>query len=533
LVFGWRWGYRKREAQAVARAGSYVAAGDFRSAQLTLEQAVQMNPRNVEARRALAEFYSRLNLPRGLALWQELGAEDPSSDVYALGEAGAALRLKKYDVADQALARVSEEGRANASYKRHRAAVALAKGDRRELSRQLAELAVLEPDNLRMRYNAAAAAANSADPAEAAEARARRVEIARGDALRIRATLQLIQLASMHPDATAETGRVASAVLNLRGGRRAGLFELAEHMRAEPSPSPEDAAALIEWMGTQDRAREAVLWADDLPPAAQRTLPVRRAVAGCAVRMRDWVRLQEQLHAGAWGTLPSGLLELAFAARVQRENANRARALETWAEALALAAKERKRPAFDALAKLAALWDWAEADEKTLWRAHEILPGELSYLRRLAALAEAGGDSGRLDQIYRAWTAVAPADRYALASQLYLAVLRDNLDAGLRAKAAVLIAREDILPEEAMVWAWAEAGKGPTAANAALDRVARLVPQIRERPRAALLHAALLAQAGRLDEARESWRAAASLTAKLPEERALFIKTRARLESGR
>ena len=311
------------------------------------------------------------------------------------------------------------------------------------------------------------------------------------------------------------------------------MFELAEHMKAEPAPVPDDAADLIDWMTGRDWAREAFLWAGGLPVTTQKSPTVRRALADCALRMRDWVRLQEQLHAGAWGKMPEGFVELAFAARVQKEGAGRARALDTWGDALNLAAKNRGKTNFEVLEKLATSWQWTEAVQSTLWRAHELMPREVSYLRKLAALAESKGDSAQLDKVYEEWTEAYPGDRFAWASRLYLAVLRENMDATERAKAFELITQTELLPEEALIWAWMEARKGEDAAVDALERIATRAPQARLSPRAALLHAALLDRVGRNAEARESWRVASSLSAKLPEERALINKLRTRFDATR
>lgn len=534
LIGLWQWGYRKIEARSLHRAEAYIAARDFRSAQLTLEQAVQVNPDNQDAKRALAEFYTQLFPAQALPLWEQLFAEDPASDVFALGLSRTALLLKKYDVVRRALEGVSNEGRGKAVYKRHRAALALATKDSPELTRQLGDLAALEPENARMQYNAAAAAAHSSDPAQASSARAKLVELAKGEQMRARATLQLLQLAAASKNYQEEVRLLAAEILSGHTFvRTPGLFELAEYMKEQTSPAPEDAGDLIEWMAGLEWSREAFLWAEELPAGTQKSPPVRRALAECAVRMKDWTRLHEQLQAGAWGRQPEGLLDLAFAARVQQDGAGRARALDTWTDAVNIAAKGKSRAGFDALERLASSWRWGEALETVLWRAHEIIPGETKYYGRLAALAEGRGDSTKLDKIYRDWTDALPDDRYAWASRLYLGVLRGGLDGHARSKAGELIKRADLLPEEAMIWAWAEVGSGSLEPGAALDRIATLTPKIRLRPRAALLHAELSLRAGRVEQAAESWRAAASLPSKLPEERAWLNRLRVRFESVR
>lgn len=531
-VIGVRWAFHHAAKGAVKRAADYVEARDFRSAQLTLEQAVQVNPDNMDAKRALAEFYTQFAPSQALPLWEQLHGQDDGNVDYLLGLSQSALLAGKYDRARQALDQMPDEGRGRADYKRQRAAVALALRDAGELKRQLGELAVLEPDNMRVQYNAAAAASHSADPVEAAAAREKLVSLARGDALRIRATLQLLQLAGTASDAENALRRLAVDILGEARGRGAGFFELAEHMKGERSPSAEDAAALVEWMAAHDWPREAFLWTADLPEAVRRAPVVRKALAECAVRMGDWSRLSDQLRGGAWGRMPEGMLELAFASRIQREGPARLRSLSTWEDAVELAWKASSRPGLDALDRLAVLWRWSEAEEAALRKASELVPAEVLYHRKLAGLAESRGDSIRLAAVYRDWTEAIPDDRYAWSSRLYLAVIQNTVDPVLRAKASALGMRPDLLPEEAMICAWVEGVSGSEAAAAALSRFGTTISAVRQRPRAAMLQADLLVKAGRIDEARESWRAAAALPARLPEERAWMARLRKRLESA-
>jgi tetratricopeptide (TPR) repeat protein len=526
-VFGWRWAGRKINERSFKQAAEFMSSRDFRSAQLTLEQMVQGNPQNQEARRALAEFYTQLGNPRALTLWDELLAREPDNDAYVIGKAGIALQLKRYDIVESSLARVSPAGRAEAVYKRHRAALALVTGDQAALASELGALAVLEPDDARMQFNSAAAAAYSQDRVTASAARVKLLALAQTGSLRIRATLQLIRLAESQPNPGRAMADLAGAVLKLSPARKAGFFELAEHMKADALPMPADAADLVEWMAGRGLAREALLWVSGLSAATQNSPQVLRARAVCAVQLQDWVRLQQLLQSGAWGAIPSGALELAFAARVQKDGTSRLRAMETWEDALTLAAKNGGAPAFHGLERLAGLWGWPEARAKTLWTAHKSSPRDLAYLRKLAADAEEKGDVEQLGRIYDEWMAAYPDDRFAGASRLYLKVLNGGMDAAARKQAASLIDRPDVLPEEAVIWAWAETRDGGGAA--ALARLVPMIPGIRLRPRAALVYGALLAEEGRSAEALEFLSISASQKM-LPEERALLQRSKDRLD---
>ena len=527
MVLGWGWVSRKVNERSFRQASELMAARDFRGAQLTLEQVVQTNPQNEEAKRALAEFYTQLGSPLALPVWEGLLAREPGNDAYALGLAAAALPLKKYDLVRTALERVSDAGRMEASYKRYRAALALVTGEQAVLASELGELAVMEPDDERVQFNAAAAAAYSPDAATAAAARLKLLELARSGPLRIRATLQLVRLAETQSKPERAMANLAVAVLKLPPARQAGAFELAEYMKAGPSSSPPDAADLLEWMAGEGWAREAGLWVSNLAATTQNHPRVLQVRAVCAVQLQDWVVLQQLLQAGAWGAIPRGALELAFAARVQKEATSRVRAMETWGDALSLAEKGNVPVSFRGLERLAEAWGWPEARQKTLWVAHQNAPRDLAWLRKLAVDAEEAGDTGQLGKVYDEWTASYPDDRFVGASRLYLQVLSGNLDADARKRTAELIVRPGVLPEEAVIWAWAEARDGRGAA--ALARLAPMAPAIKLRPKAALIYGVLLAEAGRGAEA-GAFLAAGVSPKMLPEERALLQRTRDRLE---
>lgn len=170
-LVGWPRLQRRLEARDLRQVEEYIAQKDYRRAQLSLEQAAQVNPRNFAARRRLADFYMQAGSLQSLTTWRELVEVEPENDANRLGWANAALHFGALPVAREALAGVSATGRATADYHRVAAGVALAAGDKNTLLRELKALAQTDPASVRLHFNAVAVAMLGADADEAAEAR--------------------------------------------------------------------------------------------------------------------------------------------------------------------------------------------------------------------------------------------------------------------------------------------------------------------------------------------------------------------------
>ena len=511
-------------ARSLRQAQSYLDENDYHRAQLVLEQAVQVNPRDFAARRMLVNFYARVSLPRALAGWRELLALEPGNEANHLGLAGVALRLGEKATAREALAGVGATGQAGAPYHRLAAALALAEGDQPNLARELAALGRLEPDNLRMQFNAAAAEVFSSDPVRVAAARARLEALARGGPLRLRATLQLLQFVPAGPG---ESGYAALAQRLLPGpaAPAPGDFTaLLNQLKALPQPEPADAAEFVQWLCANGRAREALDWVATLEAATQGAEPVLAARVQAAASLRDWTALRGVLQAGAWGPMAGGVLDLAFRARAQRELLTVTPALATWDKAVKLAAQSPE--GLHGLEKLAALWAWPEARDQALWQTTRSFPGEPEAWRELALAAESADDSARLSVVLKAWAMAWPGDRSVQSSRVFLGVVRGEPDPALAREARAALTRSDALPEEIAAGAWVLAGEGRAAEGlAALDQVAG---KMTGRPRAALIYCVLLSEAGRTAESGR-FLAMASSAALLPEERALLARVKTRM----
>ncbi len=513
------WSKHHNEQQAEAA----FLEHDFQRTRLLLEQAVQVNPRDLDARRQLAEFYERADPTLALARWREAVVLEPERDEARFGLAGCALRLGEQAAAREALAGVSAPGRELIEYQRLAAGLALLTDDRAGLEHALARVAQLDPGDVRARFNLAALQFTSAAAPVAAAGRAVLVELARSGPLTIRATVELMRAGRRAPSAEPEWDRLAHEVAPELADSHVGRLALARHAQAQPAPVAGDAAVLVAWLGELGLAREVLAWLDGLDPAVRTAPAVMTAHADLAARAHDWRRLQPLVQDSAWGHVTADVVTLAFAARAQHEGPGSVHARATWDDALDLATAQLS--ALHVLVRLAEAWTWSDATKAALWRVARNFPAEASAWRALAAGAEAEGDSAEAWEVAQSWARARPAEPAAQAHAQWLGVvLGGKVDAELQAAALAALAQPAAPPESLAAGALLLLGAGnPAGALAALKpHEAALATS----PRAALAYGYVLAVAGPPGEAAR-WLDLAAAVKLLPKERALLDRARA------
>lgn len=410
---------------------------NYRQAWLRLEQAVQANPGDFIARRQLAQFYDEAGLPPALDAWRSLVRLDPGDDDNRFSLGLCALRLGNLSTARDALAGVSAAGREKAMYHRLAASIAMRTGNSEALASELAALARLDPKDPRTIFNEAALGLYGGVPERVAAARKRLEDLARGDPLRIRATLELVNESSRtgNPRAMEDLAeRILPAaprapLLSLWSGQHRGLPEVITYMEAQPQPEARDAVHLAEWMCRQGMAPAALAWLDTLDPAVQVTPQVQAARATCLVQMKDWRGLEAAVRAGAWGRIPDDALDLAFAAHSQREWLHPDHAQDTWKDALDVAAKSRD--GLRIMLLLATEFQWREEAEAVLWRMARAAPSNSSNWEKLAALATAEGSTQKLLEVYQSWVQATPDNATAAGGVAWLSALLDRSAEGV------------------------------------------------------------------------------------------------------
>jgi hypothetical protein len=525
LLFGgafaaYRFGGQWLERRTRVRVGEYIAEQDYRRVQLTLEQAVQVSPHSLEARRALAEFYEIAGSPLAVARWQEAVNLAPDDDELRFRLASVALRLQGAAEARAALGGVSPAGQKTVGYYRIAAGIALAEGKAEELQNHLVALAALEPANDRTKVALASLQLRSADPAVATKAREELEQLARGESQRIHATLALLlDAAPRGENGVREIGARVLPPSALQPGISIPVA-LLEYLKAAPHPSADDAAALVEWMVSRGLARDALLWIGAQGTVVQNAPRAQAARAMAAIQLRDWRLLRELLVNGAWGRVSPEAVELAFAARLQRERAGVTNAKETFGDALELAAPSLST--LKALNRLCAIWNWPEESERVLNRLVHDFPREQSAWLELLARAEAGGKSSRYWELARQRAQIFPGDPAVQALRTYAAIVTNQDDPAASKAARLALTRQDALPDEiaaGLLLLWREQG----AQDALAGLSAEQIKSVQTSRKGALVYGAMLSAVGK--DTREALSRISSDNL-LPEERVLLSRAR-------
>lgn len=523
-----------RQTRSLASARRYEEQKDYRRALLTLEQTVQIYPLNIEAKRRLADFYERTGQRQALALWNEIVRLQPEEAENLVGLAGAALRFGEWEACRAALRQLQRAGKDEAGYHRIAAGLAMITRDQTALEENLAALSRLDPADLRVQLNLAIVRLRPADGPAADAARSALVLLARTDAMRIRAIVELLgDVARRWPEPAA--GRVAALedlarILTPARGPRLDITResdpierLLEFAMSQPVVAPEDAVSLMNWMMVNGRSDAALAWIDGLPEKSRESMMVMTAVADAAIRVQDWPRLRKLIQAGVWGDVSPGTLARALAAHEHRRLNQPAGDRGVWTGAI-----EESRSSLSGLQvllRLSEAWNWPEERRQVLLAITQAFPRESWAWRQLISYALSRHDAEQLWQVYLRWNRARAGDTGV---QIETAIMGQLLQLrgapGPRDTAKYL--RQQPHNAGAAV-AHALALWRARRTDEALPLLEALPRDAFAEPRFALAYGLLLSEAGRAQES-EPMLERASAERLLPDERLLIDQARAR-----
>src|SRR4051812_23075797 len=99
------WIYRATEPSRLCKqARAHLANGDYKNAAMALRRAVTIAPRNPEAVRLMTELTEKLGAPSAAAWHAQLVELNPDSDPDRAAWAASAIRSRRIDAAEEALA---------------------------------------------------------------------------------------------------------------------------------------------------------------------------------------------------------------------------------------------------------------------------------------------------------------------------------------------------------------------------------------------------------------------------------------------
>jgi tetratricopeptide (TPR) repeat protein len=394
----------------VRQAHAFIAKSDGANAVLCLRQALQSNPRNLEACRLMADFCESDRSPEA-RLWRIRVVDlDPDSFSDRLALARTALTLHDAALAQNALAGVDEQDCKTAAYQKLSGAADVVAGRLSAAEAHFSEAARLEPSDPVCQLNLATIRLQKTDVEVSTGARAVLRGLCTNLAVRCEALRRLTQDAlhrtnlgealAFSRDLLADTNSVFSDRLlhldllsaSTNAARSAFLVELQQESANNSTKACDVARRMI--AAAQPGA--ALVWIQSLPLATRTNLPVPLVEADCYIALQDWSNLETKLAGQDWRDLEC--LRFACRARGFKEQGSATSAKTEWMAALKAAGTRR-----DLLAQLVnttTAWKWAQEQEDVLWVIANRYPTEKAVIETLAERLFANGETRSLLTLY-------------------------------------------------------------------------------------------------------------------------------------
>ena len=540
LCFWGRPVYRRhQEKQAVEQAKTYLAKGDYRSANLCARRALQVNRLDLEACRIMADLAERARSPAVLD-WRRRMVEAAPTIQNRLMLAAAALRAQgpPYPLATQTLEELKGSAANVAAYHTVSAELDLRLKRTADAAAQFAEAARLEPTNALHQFNLAVLQLQSTNPATASAARATL------QGLRTSTSVGAVALRWLVADSLGRNDVVTAekfsrqllddrrAVLDdrlqhltiLRKSQNPGFKPFLEALQQNALTNAPSIYAISAWMISDGRADDALAWLTACPAKVRTEQPVPLALVDCYLALKDWRGLDNFLQEQKWGDLE--FLRFAFLSRAAAELNQRLAAEARWRSAVRQA--DERLGALTALLTLATNWEQKQAREDLLWQVAQHFPRDRWALRELERLYLAEDNTPGLNKVFSTRASYTPQDILAQNNLAATAMLLKLNLPKAHALAKELFAKH---PDEAIVastYAFSLHLQGRTKDGLLVLR--KFKPEALEIPTVALYYGLLLSEAGETNAAGK-YLAIAQKTRLLPEEKVLLAEAVKRLGS--
>jgi len=519
-----------QETRSIEQARKFMARGDYRNASLSARQTLQVNPRNLDACRIIAELAEMSRSPHVLD-WRRRIAELEPTVSNKLMVAAAALRVQgaPYPLAAQTLEDLGDSARDVAAYHAISAELALKLNRITEAAAQLEEAARLEPTNELHQLNLAALRLPSTNAGVALEAQAtleRLRSSARVGAVALRWLVadklrrgDLTTAEQYSRQLLADSHHVPDDRLQhlsiLQKAKHPGFDEYLRSVQTKAATNALEIYGISSWMIGHGLVDDAMKWMTHCPAQVQAEQPVPLAFVDGYVAKKDWTGLEDFLQEQKWADLE--FLRLAFLSRAASE-ARQSLAADAHWRAAVREAGDRLGP-LTALLSLAGNWGRDKAREDLLWRIAQRFFGERWALRELERLYWAGGNTYGLNKLYSTMASYDPKNFVAqnnLVSTCML--LKLNLP-----KAHELAKELHVQhPGEAIIgatYAYSLHLQGRTGEG--LAALEKLKPEALETPPVALYYGVILSAVGDTNKA-SKYLSIAQRADLLPEEKALI-----------
>lgn len=524
--------YRQlKEQRALTTAQAAFAKGDYRSAVLSAQQVLQLNPTNTAGCELMAQLADLAKSPTTLDWRQKVAEAVPAvENKLLLAEAALRYQSRPYPLTSQILSELAPTATNVVKFHLVCAEYALALRQLGAAAAHFAAAAELAPTNRLYRLNLALIELSSTQTDKLAAARANLQSFLTDTNLAAPALRSLITDSLAHGESV-DARNFSEQLL------RTPQITLADHLQhlrilknlSSPDFSAELAALkknattnlpgtvqIALWMEANQLAPEAAVWLAGLPASFRQQPTVAMARASALETTGDWPALRDFCAHGDWQEI--NFLRLAFLSRAWTQMGELAVASGNWHAAVDNAGN--RYGALIGLLELSARWHLAPERQDLFWLLLQKFPRERWISQALEQQCLATGDTPGLWRIYQQLSATFPGEIGWQNNFAYTALLLKKNSAAAEALAAKLQKQSPTNASIASTYAFALHLRGH---NAEALAVMQPLPPAELRSSAVALHyGILLAATGKTAEAEPYLAIARNETSLLPEEKALL-----------
>ena len=530
--------HRWQERHLIRRAAAYLSGGDVKAAALSARRAVQMNPANADAARAMAQIADRAGDRAALEWWRKVLDLQPHNTEDALALVRSALRVNELATAEKTLDGLDEAAKRTAGYHAASGRLAEMKKNAVEAERHWAKASEIAPDNTSYQFQLALIRLGTNDQAKRESAREVLERLRADPKQRAAATRTLILDGVAHHEEAHRMQLLASQLQSypealfsdhllyleiLRQLRDPGFAEYLKKLEQDAASNPADLASLLSWMSSNETAAAAVEFGKTLPAESLAKWPVLPALAAAYTSLKDWPGLEHLTRSTEWP--PFDFLRRAYLSRALRDQNKKFPAEQEWVAAQKEASVQPQ--SLLVLARTVATWGWEGETVDLLWI---LAKSDETKLEALQTLYQHYAKLGDTTGLYRTLLRLVEALPNDLTLQNNLAQISLLLGADVeraRKVAAENKSKEPLNGAYVSTYAFSLYTNGDVrGALQAMDQLSQ--DQLRD-PSVAVYYGVVLAAAGQKDKAREYLRRTAEANL-LPEEKALVAKAESTLQ---
>jgi tetratricopeptide (TPR) repeat protein len=426
-----------QQRRLLTSAQAFLQRGDLRSAMVSCQQLIKLNPNYIDAYRVLISIDEQVNSPRAIT-WAskivELSKNDPNALIQL---ALTALKFGETEVAQEALDRLPPAAKATAIALSLQGTIDVLGGRLSKAENLFERAAELEPSNLSLRLNLLKIRLQFRDSSKADPAREELERLAKDSSTKADALRALLQDARTH----GQSERALSIARQLVSAPDAPLSdqllllpELTVSSKSEFSATLVDLRQkiqssgnsglifqLMSWQDAHGLYQESLDWKNELPANLTNGFPIQLAESEALIGLKNWIPLRGKIATEDWDGM--NYLRLAIYARVERELGSSGFP-ERWESALVATAGEWN--AILQLANIAEQWGWKEQAVQAFWIVARQSQGQRIALKRLYQICAGERNTPELYEVAKRILEVDPRDLVAVNNAASLGLLLDQ-----------------------------------------------------------------------------------------------------------